>query len=205
VSQLLLKINQYCNIPSAYSQSHRKHQNTQIPGIASCPWSNCRPCESFILGGISPRIRIPLTALAMRLHFYAVRGINCSSPEVQAKIISVGTMAEWFGGRCGWLLSGQNGFFSTGGFSLVLRRRSRASSYLAADTFFPNPTRFWRNRVSNSYGEVTQRPHVKVNYKVVVTDVDGSRESMITCTTPRILRLRLRLRHYHLLLQSLNC
>jgi hypothetical protein len=112
--------------------------------------------------------------------------------EVQAKTISVGTMAERFGGRCEWL-------FSTGVFSLVLRRRSRASS------FYPNPTRFWRNRVRNSYGEVTQRPHVKVNYKVVVTEVDGSREPMITCSAPRILRLGLRLRHYYLFLQSLSC
>jgi hypothetical protein len=49
-----------------------------------------------------------------------VRGINCSSPEVQPKTISVGTIAEWFGGCCEWLLSGQNGFFSTGVFSFVL-------------------------------------------------------------------------------------
>jgi hypothetical protein len=30
----------------------------------------------------------------MRLHFYAVRKINCSFPEVQIKIISVSIMAE---------------------------------------------------------------------------------------------------------------
>jgi hypothetical protein len=141
----------------------------------------------------------------MRLHFYAVRGINCSSPEVQAKTISVGTMAKWFDDHYGWLLSGQNGIFSTGFFSLVLRRKGRANSYLAANTFFPNPTRFWRNRVRKSYGEVTHRPHVKVNYKMVITEVDGSREPMVTRTAPRILRLGLRLRHYYLLSQSLNC
>jgi hypothetical protein len=63
----------------------------------------------------------------------------------------------------------------------------------------------FRNRVRNSYGEVTQRPLVKINYKVVVTEADGSREPMVTCTASRILRLGLRLRHYYLLLQSLNC